>query len=243
MVALAERVDAIGCAHALEAEVRELRLIAEHKPPYNRRSRFPERTVYLKLTDEPFPRLSQVRATRDEATYLGPFASARGAADAADAADALLAAVPLRQCTGRLSPRVHRPACALADLGRCGAPCGRPGGRRRLRPPRRRRPGCDHRRSGAGHRRVDPAHRPPGRRAALRGGGRPPRSDGGVRPRRRPRSATRRTDPRPAARRGGADRAGRLGPGRGSPRPTGFRDQRGPGSRPASLGRRRGRER
>ncbi|WP_235825869.1 DEDD exonuclease domain-containing protein [Candidatus Frankia alpina] len=120
MVALAERVDAIGCAHALEAEVRELRLIAEHKPPYNRRSRFPERTVYLKLTDEPFPRLSQVRATRDEATYLGPFASARGAADAADA---LLAAVPLRQCTGRLSPRVHRPACALADLGRCGAPC------------------------------------------------------------------------------------------------------------------------
>ncbi|EIV96517.1 DEDD exonuclease domain-containing protein [Frankia sp. QA3] len=120
MVALAERVDAIGCAHALEAEVRELRLIAEHKPPYNRRSRFPERTVYLKLTDEPFPRLSRVRAARDGATYLGPFASTRGADDAADA---LLAAVPLRQCAGRLSPRARRPACALADLGRCGAPC------------------------------------------------------------------------------------------------------------------------
>ncbi|WP_243408032.1 DEDD exonuclease domain-containing protein [Frankia canadensis] len=120
MVALAERVDAIGCAHALEAEVRELRLIAEHKPPYNRRSRFPERAVYVRLTDEPFPRLSRVRAARDDGTYLGPFGSVR---EADDAADALLAAVPLRQCTPRLSPRVRRPACALADLGRCGAPC------------------------------------------------------------------------------------------------------------------------
>ena len=120
MVALAERVDAIGCAHALEAEVRELRLIAEHKPPYNRRSRFPERAVYVRLTDEPFPRLSRVRAARDDATYLGPFGSLR---EADDAVDALLAAVPLRQCTPRLSPRVRRPACALADLGRCGAPC------------------------------------------------------------------------------------------------------------------------
>ena len=43
MVALADRVDPIVCAHALEAEVRELRMIAEYKPPYNRRSRFPER--------------------------------------------------------------------------------------------------------------------------------------------------------------------------------------------------------
>ncbi len=46
----------------LEAEVRELRLIAEHKPRYNRRSRFPERVHWIKLTVEPFPRLSVVRA-------------------------------------------------------------------------------------------------------------------------------------------------------------------------------------
>src|SRR5437588_813108 len=42
MVGLAERVDAIPCAHPLEAQVRELRLIAAHKPRYNRRSKFPE---------------------------------------------------------------------------------------------------------------------------------------------------------------------------------------------------------
>ncbi len=121
MVALATRVRHICCATVLEAEVRELRLIAEHKPRYNRRSRFPERSLWVKLTREPFPRLSMVRAVRDDdADYLGPFASRR----AAEAAiSALHEAVPLRQCTTRLSPRRPTPACALADMGRCGAPC------------------------------------------------------------------------------------------------------------------------
>jgi len=120
MVGMAERVDAIPCAHGLEAEVRELRLIAEHKPRYNRRSRFPERSVFLKLTDEPFPRLSVVRAVRDAGSHLGPFPSAR-AAEAAAAA--VHSAVPVRQCVRRLSATRPSPACVLAELGRCGAPC------------------------------------------------------------------------------------------------------------------------
>ncbi|HET6393456.1 MAG TPA: DEDD exonuclease domain-containing protein, partial [Blastococcus sp.] len=56
MVALSQRVDAIPCAHDLEAAVRELRLIAQHKPRYNRRSRFPERALWIRLTEEAFPR-------------------------------------------------------------------------------------------------------------------------------------------------------------------------------------------
>jgi DNA polymerase-3 subunit epsilon len=32
-------------------------------------------------------------------------------------------AVPVRQCTERLSPRRRRSPCALAEMGRCGAPC------------------------------------------------------------------------------------------------------------------------
>ena len=67
MVALSERVDAIPCAHDLEAAVRELRLIAAHKPRYNRRSKFPERALWLRLTGEPFPRLSVVRRVRPAA--------------------------------------------------------------------------------------------------------------------------------------------------------------------------------
>lgn len=61
MVGIASSVDGIECATPLEAEVRELRLIAEHKPRYNRRSRFPERVHFVKLTREPWPRLSLVR--------------------------------------------------------------------------------------------------------------------------------------------------------------------------------------
>ncbi|HLM04794.1 MAG TPA: DEDD exonuclease domain-containing protein [Blastococcus sp.] len=121
MVALAQRVDAIPCAHDLEASVRELRLIAEHKPRYNRRSRFPERALWIRLTEEPFPRLSVVRRVRPGAgVFLGPFPD-RKAADAAVAA--VHESLPLRQCTTRISPRVVSAACALAGMGRCGAPC------------------------------------------------------------------------------------------------------------------------
>jgi DNA polymerase-3 subunit epsilon len=121
MVGLAATVTPIVCATTVEAEVRELRLIAAHKPRYNRRSRFPERALWLKLTVEPFPRLSRVREVKDDgAAYLGPFGSAR---QVEMAAAALHESIPLRQCTARLSPRVHTGACALAEMGRCGAPC------------------------------------------------------------------------------------------------------------------------
>jgi DNA polymerase-3 subunit epsilon len=121
MVALSQRVDAIPCAHDLEAAVRELRLIAQHKPRYNRRSRFPERALWIRLTEEAFPRLSVVRRVRPgTGVFLGPFPDRR-AADAAAAA--VHEALPLRQCTTRLSPRVVSAECALAGMGRCGAPC------------------------------------------------------------------------------------------------------------------------
>ena len=121
MLAAAVRVEAIECAHSLEAEVRELRLIAAHKPPYNRRSKFPERTHWLKLTVEAYPRLSLVRQLgRDDTTYLGPFGSSRAAELAAAA---LYDALPLRQCTAKLSARTTSPACVLAELARCPAPC------------------------------------------------------------------------------------------------------------------------
>ena len=121
MVGIAEQVTPIVCATPLEAEVRELRLIAEHKPRYNRRSRHPERSPWVKLTVEPFPRLSVVRQVRDDgATYLGPF---HGTHAAEQAVAALHEAFRLRQCTRRMGRSGGGSACALADMGRCGAPC------------------------------------------------------------------------------------------------------------------------
>jgi DNA polymerase-3 subunit epsilon len=123
MVAIAAGVSPVPCATVLEARVREIRLIAEHAPPYNRRSRRPERAPWLKLTVEPYPRLSIVREVQqDGASYAGPFSS-RPQADAAVAA--LHEAIPVRRCTPRL-PRRPDPgasACILAEIGRCAAPC------------------------------------------------------------------------------------------------------------------------
>jgi DNA polymerase III subunit epsilon len=122
MVGLAESVSGIVCAHALEAQIRELRLIGSLKPRYNRRSKNGDRTIWLKLTHEPYPRLSVVRQLRpDAAHYFGPLRSTR---QAEQLRDAIHDAVALRQCTDKLSPgRRVRSACALAEIHRCAAPC------------------------------------------------------------------------------------------------------------------------
>jgi DNA polymerase-3 subunit epsilon len=119
MVALAERVDTVVCAHPLEAAVRELRLIAAHQPRYNRRSRRPHRGWWVIPTAEAFPRLSVVTTPRDGA--LGPFGSRQAAADALGS---VLDVVPLRPCTQRIPARgASASPCALHELGRCAAPC------------------------------------------------------------------------------------------------------------------------
>ncbi len=119
MVALAERVDTVVCAHALEAAVRELRLIAAHRPRYNRRSRAPNHTWWVATTAEAFPRLSVVATPREGA--VGPFRSRQAAATAVET---VLDAVPLRACTQRIPAQGARASpCALHELGRCAAPC------------------------------------------------------------------------------------------------------------------------
>lgn len=123
MVQIATAVTPIPCATAVEAHVREVRLIVSEQPRYNRRSRRPQAQAWLKVTTGPAPRLSVVRVVRpDGAHYLGPFA---GSPQAQAAADAITAALPLRTCslTIRSSPRTDTPGCALAELGRCLAPC------------------------------------------------------------------------------------------------------------------------
>lgn len=104
----------------LEARVREVRAIHAHRPRYNRRSRHPERAVYVKLTREPFPRLSVVSRVRDDgARYVGP--TSRSAAERF--VDGAHQSLPLRRCTQRLRVRQDHPACLWKDLRRCGAPC------------------------------------------------------------------------------------------------------------------------
>lgn len=115
MVELAERVDHVECAHALEAAVRELGLIAAHQPPYNRRSKRPHRGWWLGLSDESLPRLRTGRIPPEAG--LGPF---RDRATAADTAALLSEHLGLRTC--RNSPRSmagHR--CTAEPVGSCPA--------------------------------------------------------------------------------------------------------------------------
>ena len=119
MVGLAQSVQPVVCQTTLEAQVREVRLIDEHQPRFNRRSKRSARASWVKLTRERFPRLSIVRRVlEDGADYIGPFHSRQSAQAAIDAVHEV---VPLRQCTG--SPTAIASACALAEMGRCGAPC------------------------------------------------------------------------------------------------------------------------
>ncbi len=118
MVALTTRIDHVECAHGLEAQIRELQLIAAHAPPYNRRSKNPHRGWWIRLSDEPFPRLIVGRKPVPGA--LGPFSSR---AVAAETAEAVAAGCRIRTCTARL--RVadrHGPDCGpLGRVGGCPA--------------------------------------------------------------------------------------------------------------------------
>ena len=118
MASLTVRVDHVECAHELEAGVRELRLLAAHAPPYNRRSKFPHRWWWVVLTDEAFPRFSVVRAPKHD-RVIGPF---RARADAAATATLLARFTGLRTCTTKLGRgALHGPSCTLLELSPCPA--------------------------------------------------------------------------------------------------------------------------
>jgi len=125
MISLAQRLDYIDTPTILEAEVRELRLISEFQPRFNRRSRFQTRAIAAKLTQDDFPRMSQVRGVhlmeRSE-SWLGPFSSRD---EATFAIEAIYEVFPIRQCTSRITLKSMKSAspCALLDIGKCGAPC------------------------------------------------------------------------------------------------------------------------
>ena len=193
MVGIATSVTGIECATPLEAEVRELRLIAEHKPSYNRRSRFPEKVHFLKLTREAWPRLSLVRQVLDDdADYLGPFSSRKTAEKCLAALHETFPGAPvLRPDAARPVGHGLRagrdgslpvPLRRLADASTYGAVV------RQLRDTLLRSP----RRGRRGDQRADDGA---GRPRAVRGGRRPPRPAGDVRPRRRPHPATLRPHP------------------------------------------------
>jgi DNA polymerase-3 subunit epsilon len=121
MLAEVGAVEPHPCGSEVEALVLEARLIRRHAPRYNRRGKAWRRYAYLKLDlAEAWPRFKVVRKVTGRGAYLGPFRSSRAARQAKEA---LEEAFPIRRCTRSMGRATRFAPCALADLGRCLAPC------------------------------------------------------------------------------------------------------------------------
>ncbi len=121
LLAETHRVDGVVCGSELEALVVEARLIRAHEPKYNRRGRTWRRYAYLRIdTSEAYPRIKVVRQPKGDGAFLGPFGTT---SQARLAKDALEDAVPIRRCTKAMRLTTRFAPCALADIGRCAAPC------------------------------------------------------------------------------------------------------------------------
>jgi DNA polymerase-3 subunit epsilon len=121
LLAEAASVEGIVCATELEALVVEARMIREHEPKYNRRGKTWRRYAYLRVDGtDAFPRIKVVREPKGAGAFLGPFPSSPVARHAKEA---LEDAFPIRRCTRPMRATTRFAPCALADMGRCLAPC------------------------------------------------------------------------------------------------------------------------
>ena len=114
-----ERVDYRVRETEIEAEVVELRLIAEHTPRYNRRSRPPRSQTWVKLTTERFPAAvdgSLDSRRRGAVSRPVPIPQVRGSRHPRD-----LDAVPIRRCTTIGTTRLR--GVLLRQLGPALCPC------------------------------------------------------------------------------------------------------------------------
>jgi DNA polymerase-3 subunit epsilon len=115
-------VDAVATGNQAEALVLEARSIARHEPPYNRHGKRWRSYAYLKLDPtDAWPRLKTAHAPGgDGVVTLGPFPNVARARLAKEAIEEVF---PVRRCTRAMGRRTRFAPCALADMGRCLAPC------------------------------------------------------------------------------------------------------------------------
>jgi len=120
MVERVRDVRTIVTTNEIEALILEANLIKRHQPPFNVRLRDDKRYPYLKVTNEPFPRVVFTRMVRDDgARYFGPYTNAHGLRELIDL---IRIVFPLRTCAEPIDGRRKRP-CLQYHIKRCLAPC------------------------------------------------------------------------------------------------------------------------
>ena len=120
MAARVADVRTIVVTNEVEALILEANLIKRHQPPFNVRLRDDKRYPYLKVTNEPFPRVVFTRMVKDDgARYFGPYTNAHGLRELIDLVRLVF---PLRTCREPIDGRRKRP-CLQYHIKRCLAPC------------------------------------------------------------------------------------------------------------------------
>jgi excinuclease ABC subunit C len=113
--------EVIQTATEAEAFLLEDNLIKHYQPRFNIRLRDDKRYPYLKITDEPYPRVMIVRRRRDDgARYFGPYTNAKAMRSLLKLAQKLF---PIRTCTLNLPLKNPRRVCLNYHIGRCLGPC------------------------------------------------------------------------------------------------------------------------
>ncbi|MBD3322510.1 MAG: excinuclease ABC subunit UvrC [Chitinivibrionales bacterium] len=114
-------VDFIATNTESEAMILEATLVRRKKPPYNVDLKDDKRFPYLKITNEPFPRLLVVRRVyKDGAKYFGPFTDAGSMRRLMHFAKKIFR---LRDCNKKLPLNRQVRPCLNYSIGRCSGAC------------------------------------------------------------------------------------------------------------------------
>ena len=122
MVAAAKDFEYFLCDTEIEALTLENTLIKQHTPKYNIRLKDAKSYPYIKITDEPYPRLVMTRKReRDKGKYFGPYS---GVSTVFSVLDTLRRVLALPSCNRRFPRDIgkERP-CLYYQMGRCSGPC------------------------------------------------------------------------------------------------------------------------
>lgn len=104
-----------------DALLLEATLIKRHQPRYNIRLKDDKRYPYIKITDEPFPRIEIARRTARDGRYFGPYTNGDAVRETLKILQKIFR---LRTCALEIkSPPVRKRPCLDHYIGLCDAPC------------------------------------------------------------------------------------------------------------------------
>jgi excinuclease ABC subunit C len=121
LVSLITDFDTIITSSEYEAFVLESQLIKDNQPKYNISLKDDKSYPFIKITNEPFPRvISTRRRYKDGATYYGPFPSIGSSRRFVQLLEEFF---PIRDCKQKIDAISIQPKCIKLDIGRCIGPC------------------------------------------------------------------------------------------------------------------------